>query len=239
MKRFSPPWWAWLSTLLAVSFFGALAQWQWQRGQHKADMIAARSHAAQQPAPLVTRATDLPQTPQRIVLSGEWARPRQEVLLDNQTHQQRVGVHVWTPLRLATSGELVLVDRGWVETSPYRDQLPDTGALPPGSLQLSGWWRGLPEPGLALSPGSCEPATQWPQRLSYPTGNELRCRYDQELVAGLLLLDPDEPDGFVRNWSQIGLPPERHTAYAVQWAALALTAVALLVVLNWKKSRDA
>ena len=48
----------------------------------------------------------------------------------------------------------------------------------------------------------------------------------------LVLLDPGEPDGYVRKWTAPGFPPVRHVAYAVQWFALALTLAVIYVVTN-------
>ena len=45
----------------------------------------------------------------------------------------------------------------------------------------------------------------------------------------IILLDAQEPDGFVRDWQPPGLPPERHSAYALTWFALALTLLVLYV----------
>jgi surfeit locus 1 family protein len=51
----------------------------------------------------------------------------------------------------------------------------------------------------------------------------------------LVLLDPGEPDGYVRNWSAPGFPPMRHIGYAVQWFALALTLAVIYVVTNLRR----
>jgi surfeit locus 1 family protein len=51
----------------------------------------------------------------------------------------------------------------------------------------------------------------------------------------LVLLDPREPDGYVRNWTPPGFPPMRHIGYAVQWFALALTLAVIYIVTNTRK----
>ena len=52
-----------------------------------------------------------------------------------------------------------------------------------------------------------------------------------------LLLDPAEPDGYVRQWQAPGLAPERHWSYAGQWLVLAVGAVAAAVVILFKAWR--
>ncbi len=232
---FRPPLWASLLTAAAVCLFASLAGWQAQRGQDKAHIIDRRGDFSESALIDVRRGAELPAHGQRIRVSGRWQGGR-EVLLDNQTRQGRIGVHAWTPLRLADGGPLLLVNRGWLEASPYREQLPDTGELPGGEVRLAGLWRELPRAGLAPPAGDCLPAQGWPQRLNYPDHAQLACLYDEPLADGLLLLDPQLPDGFIREWADLGLPPERHYGYAVQWAALALTALVLYLVLNLKRS---
>jgi surfeit locus 1 family protein len=46
-----------------------------------------------------------------------------------------------------------------------------------------------------------------------------------------VLLDAAEPDGYVRQWQAPGTAPERNLAYAGQWFALALGAVAAALVM--------
>ncbi len=232
---FRPPLWASLLTAAAVALFATLAGWQAQRGQDKAFMIDRRGDFSESGLVEVRRGAELPQHGRRIRVTGHW-QPGREVLLDNQTRGGRVGVHAWTPLRLGDAGPLLLVNRGWVEASPYREQLPDTGTLADGPVEISGLWRDLPRAGLAAAVGTCVAAPHWPQRLNYPSHEQLRCLYDEPLADGLLLMDPQLPGGLIREWADLGLPPERHYGYAVQWAALALTALVLYLVLNLKRT---
>jgi surfeit locus 1 family protein len=55
-------------------------------------------------------------------------------------------------------------------------------------------------------------------------------------AADLVLLDADQPDGYVRIWAPPGFPPMRHTAYAVQWFALALALFVIYLVTNFRRT---
>lgn len=233
--KFRPPVWAVLLTLSAVLLFATLSHWQYQRGQQKADIIAARAAAARSVPLRVRSGAALPEHGRRIHLQGYW-QSEQQVLLDNQTRGRLVGVQVWTPLRLQGSEFRVLVNRGWLRTSAYRDVLPDTGDLPDGLVEVSGFWRDLPRAGLNAAAGACEAGRRWPQRLNYPQIEQLRCLYGASLANGLLLLDPQASHGFVREWTDLGIKPVRHYGYAIQWGALLLTALILFVVLNLKRT---
>ena len=50
-----------------------------------------------------------------------------------------------------------------------------------------------------------------------------------------MLLDPHDPDGYVRDWHPPGLDPTRHWSYAVQWWAFAAVLLFLWVRLNLRK----
>jgi surfeit locus 1 family protein len=53
----------------------------------------------------------------------------------------------------------------------------------------------------------------------------------------ILLLDPDQPNGYVRDWQPPGLPPVRHWSYAVQWWGFAAALLVIWVILSAPKSR--
>ena len=54
-------------------------------------------------------------------------------------------------------------------------------------------------------------------------------------AAELVLLDADQPDGYLRQWQPPGFPPLRHTAYAVQWFGLALALGIIYLVTNVRR----
>ncbi len=232
---FRPPLWASLVTVLAVALFGQLSWWQYQRGQIKADIIARQGDQAQ-PAIQVNDTGVIPAHGRRVAMRGRWLG-QQEILLDNQTHQQRIGVQVWTPFMLAGSGHLMLVNRGWLPASPHRDRLPETGVLPEGELEIAGYWRTLPKAGLSTEASECDGSVaKWPLRLNYPPFTRLECLYPRPLANGIVLLDPQAEHGFVRVWDDLGIPPQRHYGYAFQWAALAFTALILYLFLNIRRT---
>ena len=70
--------------------------------------------------------------------------------------------------------------------------------------------------------------------VQFPTAEELAAQLGEPVLEYQLLLDPGEPDGFVRDWQAPGLPPERHLAYAGQWWLFAAGgwAAAVVVILR-------
>lgn len=231
MSGWRAPAWAWLLTAAAVALFGALGAWQWRRGAAKESLVASLADAAA-PAVSLSAATSPPRELElrRARATGTYLAERQ-LLQDGQSLRKRPGYHVWTPLRLA-DGALVMVNRGWIPL----DRAGFDGSAPAGEVTVRGFWRALPQPGLRLgAPPPCAPALRHPATVLYPTAAELECLLGQTALPGLLLLDPDAPGGFAREWTDFGFPPERHYGYAVQWLSLAVAALAIFLVVNRKR----
>lgn len=231
-RRFAPPLWA---TLLAVAGCAAalsLGAWQLGRADAKQQLLSDYLQATTQaPLPLDPAQAGTAQ-PHAASVRGVYLGDRQ-LLLDNQARREEPGYHVWTPLRLEGGG-LVLVSRGWIKQFARRDQ-PVPLAAPSGQVEVRGYWRELPRPGLRLPPPPCRKAESFPQFVVYPRAAELACVLGEPVADGLLLLHPQESGGYVREWTfSDAVPPERHIGYAVQWFAIALAIFILYLKLNLK-----
>ncbi len=95
-----------------------------------------------------------------------------------------------------------------------------------------GGWR-LCQAGVGTTGNAC-PEARWPVRLHCPSAETLACALDRSLLPGMLQLLPDSPHGFARDIELPGLPPERHFAYAGQWAGLTLALWALIWIV-WRR----
>jgi cytochrome oxidase assembly protein ShyY1 len=170
-----------------------------------------------------------------VRLSGSLDGERQ-VLIDNVSEGGRPGWYVLTPLRLA-NGRAVLVNRGFVPGTGYREQPPEV-ALPadtPDPVQLTGRVGALPVAG--LESGRLPPPAEgpWPRTASFPKVEDIARVLPYELEPDVLLLDADGGPGFVRAWRPPGLDPQRHFGYAVQWWAFAALALVLFTVLTLRR----
>lgn len=234
--RFQPPLWAVSGAVAGVAVLCALGAWQIYRAQAKQSLLDAYAASAQapvQPLQIDRMATD---KMIHVAVSGRYDAERQ-LLLDNQSYEQKPGYQVWSPLRLE-GGELVLVNRGWVPLT-NRNELPVLPA-PDGMQHLTGYWQPLPKAGLKLARLPCVKMQKFPQIVNYPSADELSCFLGDTVPDGELLLDPDMPAGYVRAWTfDNGFPPMRHYGYAVQWFALALTLVVIFLKLNLKRIQGA
>lgn len=225
-------------TIVACIAFVDLGRWQWHRGEARERQIVAFNHGTDRAVPLGARAlNDVPRF-QRISTTGRFDTHKQ-FLLDNISHDGQPGYQVLTPFTL-TDGRIVMVDRGWVAFSGYRDRLPDVRfEAPPSDAELVGRVDELPVAGLAAGKAPPPAGASWPKVTSFPSTRDLSAALGHGVEPRIVLLDPKAPNGYVRDWRPPGLEPERHWSYAVQWWAFAGVALFLWAFLSARGLRAA
>ncbi len=200
----------WALALAAAACAAGIALGQWQAGR------------AEQKRALGVQT-------QRIVVQGEFM-PERTVLLDNKLRHRRVGYEVVTPLRLA-EGIHVLVNRGWVEAPPRRDQLPEV-ATPRGRVRVEGVMLArLPQP-LKLGETAKGRVRQSLDLKEYAVESGL------QLQAFVIEQHSGAADGLLREWPRPDAGVEKHDGYALQWYSLAALAVLLVIALSFRRVED-
>ena len=220
--------------LLALRRRGNLPQlpglglWQLDRGAEKSALLAdLRDRSARAPLPLVQllRLDAAQQQWRQTSFAGEFDAHRY-FLLDNAIRRGQVGYEVLHPL-LLSSGELVLVNRGWVVGAAYRDQLPE---LP----TVSG---NLPLLAVATRPQQRDSwlatTDSWPRVIQGIDLEALQISLGEPLLPLVLRIDASSPGALNTDWPIRHIEPARHYAYALQWFAFAL----LLPVLFYRAQR--
>jgi surfeit locus 1 family protein len=221
-----------LLTVVGVALFVALGRWQWHRAVYKRALADEFARGAALRVDLGARSTAALARYSEVRVSGRY-QPERQFLLDNLSYSGRPGYQVLTPLTL-DDGRTLLVNRGWVPFTGSRQRLPDIGFGAPPQVRVSGRLDALPVTGISL--GHAPPSgTDWPRLASFPTMDELAGALGRPLEPRQLLLDANEPHGYVRDWHPAGLGPERHISYAVQWWGMAALAAGLFVVLNLER----
>jgi surfeit locus 1 family protein len=222
-----------LLALAGAAFFTRLGFWQLDRAAEKVQ-LADRFEARRYRAPLDSAAAliegqDIEDIP--IRLNGRYDNSRL-VYLENQPHGGRTGFHVHTVF--FPIGELkgILVNRGWVPVGHDMQEVPGVQLAKSdsviGTMATPSPLFTVGDPDYSKTPlrvGRLEIA-----RLSEALGVELR--------PFIIRLDATAPDGFVRDWSpsaRLGIPPQKHQAYAFQWFSLALAVLAVLFAVNLRK----
>lgn len=221
-----------LLTAVAVPLFVSLGFWQWHRGEYRSAQWDAFAHA-DVPA-IESSAATLDRLPRftRVRVNGQFDTARQ-FLLDNISHNGAPGYDVLSLLRLADGSQL-LVNRGWVPFTGYRDRLPDVTLAVAGEQRIAGRLANLPVAGMASGAQAPGEGT-WPRVTSFPTRDQLQQALGTPLLAPVLLLDADSGPGYLRDWQPPGISPERNYGYAVQWWSFALLALAMFIGFNLKR----
>jgi surfeit locus 1 family protein len=220
-------------TVVLCALFASLGRWQWHRGFEKQALWSAFERGAEAPRPLGSSAPgELPRFT-RIAIAGRYDMEHQ-FLLDNRTHDGRAGYEALTPFTLE-DGRILLVDRGWLPFTGFRDRLPILRFDSTDTLSVTGRLDELPGRGLASGHAAPPRDATWPKLTSYPTREELGAALGRAIEKRIVLLDREAPFGYVREWRPPGLPPERHLFYAVQWWVLAAMLLGLYGFLNVRR----
>jgi len=221
---------AWIATvaaLLGIAATFALGLWQLDRAHQKealAASIAARRAMPplSQDALLASDAMALVHRP--VLLRGTWVGGRTVFLDNRQMPGGAVGFYVVTPLQLAGSDRVVLVQRGWAPRNfNDRERLPPV-QTPAGEVQVQG--RIAPPPSRLYQPG---PAGTGPIRQNL----DLHAFAAESGLAVLpVTVQQTGPasQGLRRDWPDAGgRGPETNYGYAFQWWALCGLIAALYV----------
>jgi surfeit locus 1 family protein len=162
---------------------------------------------------------------------------RQQFLIDNQIVQGKPGYFVMTPFIIPQLEKAILVNRGWVPLIPDRSKLPDI-SLKTIAAKITGRLNKFPSVGIVLA-GAEIPSESWPSVVQVVNVKILADKLGYDLFQSQMELDPEMPDGFLREWkTALMMTPERHTAYAVQWFGLALTLIILCYLFSRKNFKD-
>lgn len=226
-----------LAALLAVALFARLGIWQLHRADEARALdgtIAARGSAAPVRLDAAALAGNLSEVNWRPVeVHGNWDDAKQ-ILLDNQVSNGVAGYYVYTPLHLPACHCAVLVNRGWIPGGPRRDVAPDVGSATPRPV-VRGVAAPAPASGFGLDSGPGERLGATLLRVQKLDPVQLSDWLGERIVPLTVLLAPDEPDGYRRDWRPPAARADRHVAYAVQWFLFAAIAAFLAVRMNSRR----
>ena len=246
--------WQWNWKVLAFTLFFlpvtlTAGFWQLHRAEEKRDILAAQS-ALHANAPVTFAAvgngddstgvdnsaghddSTLAQRYLRVTATGE-VHPQQVFLIDNRVHGGRPGYEVLVPLKVVmTGGESLwlMVNRGWLAGGLDRSQLP---AIPPleAVATFSGYLYQPFGKHLVLADDIWAPAVS-PLVIQHFDHDKLQRYLGGKVYPYSLRLEESHNRELKTNWIIVNVQPEKHTAYAVQWFAMAFALVILTVFAN-------
>ena len=181
----------------------------------------------------------------KVEVDGEYDNQYQ-ILIDNKVENSLAGYHVITPLKIQNSDTYVLVNRGWIQGSKSRADIPvfDT---PAGALNIKGMaW--LPTKKIFTLedktlvdkvPGDKSQATtnaEWQLVWQNLDMQKYVKTAPIKILPIIVKLDNDSvAGGFVRNWEMSAGRIVTHMGYAYQWFGFAFAALAIYLYLGIKK----
>ena len=228
-------WWvATVVGMLGVCLGIALGLWQLDRADQKTRAQAALQaqwHAQPLDASAVHNAlAQHGQVPadwlhRPVALHGQWL-PAHTVYLDNRQMQGRPGFWVLTPLQLA-SGEVVLVQRGWIPRNFQDRAALQAIETPAGTVAIEGHIAASPARLYDLGAQVADPAQphirQNLQLADYAQSTGL------PLWPVMVVQSGAASEGLLREWPQPGSGIATHHGYAFQWFAIAAVLAAMLL----------
>lgn len=218
---------------LAAAGLVVLLAWlgQWQSG--RAAQKAARQallEARVAEAPLVLTGALPSAEPllfRRVRARGSYLAA-QQLFVDNRIDRGRAGFHVVTPLAIAGSDAIVLVNRGWVARSPAYPAPPEV-PVPAGDVSVEGLATVPPARVLELSADTIS-GNAW-QNLSI---SRFAARVSRPVLPVVVLASPPAPGlAAVEEKPDAGIA--KHREYALTWFSLAATVAALWAGLNLRR----
>ena len=213
---------------LFVLLFAALGVWQLDRGLQKramqADFDAQTSFASWFDGMEV-------RSFQKLRATGLFDTDRQ-FLLENIIVNSRYGYYVITPLVVADDEPVLLVNRGWIERTAQEFDVSAIEFTAP-RVTVRGRVGSLPRAGYRMGEAIL-PGAEWPMPAVYPTLDELSEALGGPVQPFVLLMDPQDDYGYLRDWVPEEVGPGRHFGYALQWFAMAVVLAGLLVW-NYRK----
>lgn len=221
-----PPAWLLFSVgALLVIQFAALSVWQISRGIEKRASRAAFSDQSS-----FTRFVDGDEVRayQSIEVEGNFVSG-QQFLLDNIILNNRYGYYVLTPFSAGEGEPVLIVNRGWIEKSTSEPAVKVSEA----PLTVRGRVGSLPNAGASRGDAIAS-RESWPQVAVWPRLADLQQSLGSELQPFVLLMDPDDDNGFLRHWVPEEMGPGKHFGYALQWFAMA-AALAGILIWNFRK----
>jgi len=153
-------------------------------------------------------------------------------LLDNQIHQSRIGFDVVVPM--LTNAGWLLVNYGWIQAPDKVRTLP-TITIDNVASHFEGIIS-IPQNNPMITE-TLSSAPQFPALIQQVSIARIKQILDLDLLPYVVQLTGDSAT-FVRAYTPVVMPPEKHLGYAVQWFALALAAAFIGGIAIIKKGRS-
>lgn len=229
-----------LIVIIAITAFGLLSAWQWNRAEEERQARNAQVRQTEVPrVPIDIALAELPEPPPEqlrrpVEVTGTYL-PESTVLVRQRPLDGRNGFWVVTPLRLerplADGIDAVWVNRGWMPATGAATAVVAAPTPPVGSVQVFGWL--LPsETTREIVDDLPDGQVRWLDTAALTDLGSPRLPVYIERVAS----DPGEPDLLALPLPQID--DTQNISYAIQWLVFASIALAGWVFFLRREARE-
>lgn len=206
----------------------SLGFWQLQRATEKQTILDLWYTQQALPAVKIEKFADLDDSNMPINISGQFDQARYW-LFENRFFEGKLGYEILMVFHTA-AGEQILVNRGWVPASPYREELPKV-TTPGDRIAIQGMLKEPTDYSLLREKEKLFDA--WPKRVLEINLQHMSRLYGLQLYPKVLQLESASPAALsVNNLPPVNMTPAKHRAYAFQWFSLAFALVLLWLVAN-------
>lgn len=223
-----------MAALFFAAIFAGLGRWQIDRMMEK--QLIEEQYSERQNAPAETLPRQIDDIEawrfRNVRVRGAMSSDKQ-FLLDNQVRNKQAGYSVLTPL-MTEDGRVILIDRGWVPlVDGMRERLPRADLPSAAEREHTIEGRFYAPFGDMVTLGDPQMQTRrWPIVIQTIDFAMLRGLLDAPVAPFVVRMSPSLPHGYLREWPQIAFSSAKHLGYAVQWFALSLVCLILLIALN-------
>ena len=212
-----------------AGLFFLLGLWQIERGQAKTVIINQfDSNLKKVPEYLNKESKKW----DRVYIDGKWDSSKQ-ILIDNIIYNGVAGYKVITPLNIKNSDDMILIDRGWIKRSKFREDVPNI-SIPENNVRVSGILES-PELGLVLSDDLV--TKEWPKISQTKNPTVLLKEYVENAYDLILLADPllENSLEYIKI-TPTNMMPSKHYGYSAQWFLMFFVLCLLYVWYGYKRN---
>ena len=204
-----------------IVVFILLGFWQIERAGFKASLIQEFDlEQAKAPKPISSSSLQW----SRVYLEGLYD-PTQQVLIDNQIKDGKVGYKIYTPFYYGQD-QAIFVDRGWISQGKTRNDLPNIN-FKASKLRIIG---SLVKPEKEVLAGDELLTNDWPLVSQTKSPSVIQEAYEKQFLNMVLILDPGSL--FMNEHVALKpfvITPTKHYGYALQWFTMSLVLAGMFI----------
>jgi surfeit locus 1 family protein len=215
--------------LLTMSIGGfLLALGVWQLSRYQAASVRQNQFESQQEVSPLTHLVSAANEGEWFSFVGELLLDK-SLLLDNQTHQGRVGYRWLVPFLVQTTNLSVLVDLGFIAYQE-RSQLPNLPQIPRYQELIGQLYVVRRNP----FNDQLHAETGYPKRIQALELKPVAQLLSLSIADYVLRVKSIQGMRIQSNWKPLSMPPQKHLGYAVQWFCMSIVFVTMMC---WAKKR--